>query len=384
MLRLSLVVMCCFVCGTAFGEMKTWDGKHAIDRIDVTVVYFVPKDRTPLSDWQQRVDYFRRRLELFHRREFEGQSTLTTSRQDEPLVSELTSAELREGDANAIFFRTLRETDRRLKFAQGERDAFPILLVLSEINWRLLDDFYRLHPKDGRLVFEGNYSRNEHFPGATSGGARATYLARRGVGWGLVSADGWRVPYRGTDCVVYHEGCGHTVGLPHPEPGNKSVMSLGQYHGWISESWLDKDQKVRLGWEPNPQPDDPQLELFSRFRALPAPRVPKPDEPVRLQLDWPAETKVTSLRVRIQTAVRGPWVDVAQSWEGDTPQTATVGTFDRPTPVSYRVDATVQGGASIELWGYFQVRSDPRTNPQPSVRSVDLILPAPEEPVSSE
>lgn len=384
MIRFGLVLLCCFACDPAFGGMKTWDGKHDVDRIDVTVVYFVPRDRTPLPDWKERVDYFRRRIELFHRREFEGQSTLTTSRQDEPFISEQTTAELRPGDGDAIFFRTLREADRRLKFAQGEHTAFPILLVLSEINWRPLDDFYRLHPVDGKLVFEGNYNHSQHFPGATSGGARATYLADRGVGWGLVSADGWRVPYRGTDCVVYHEGCGHTVGLPHPEPGDNSVMSFGQYRGWISESWIDKEQKIRLGWQPKPPPADPQLKLFSKFRALPEPRVPKPNQPVHLALNWPDGAKVASLRVRIQTSVRGPWIEVAQAWDGDAPHSAAVGTFDRATPVSYRCDAVLKDGSTAELWGYFQVRAKPDENPQPSVASPDLIIPMPKPKPSSE
>ena len=136
-----------------------------------------------------------------------------------------------------------------------------------------------MKPSEIGFVFEGNYNGGQHFPGAASGGARALYNPRRGIGWGLVSADGWRVPYRGSDCVVYHEGCGHTVGLPHPEPGNGSVMSMGQYRGWISESWLDKEQKTRLGWTPDDVSLDKQLELFSTFRAIPSPLVPEPEQP---------------------------------------------------------------------------------------------------------
>ena len=206
-----------FIAETARAELKTWDGKHAIDRIEVTVVYFVPRDRSPLPDWKERASYFCRRIERFQEREFQGQSVLKTLLQPEPFKSGRTTDQLRDGDANAIFFQTIREVDGALQFGKGERKAFPILLVLSDINWRPLDDFFRVKPTaDGKLEFEGNYSNGRHFPGAASGGARATYLADRGIGWGLVSADGWRVPYSGTDCVVYHEGVGHTVGLPHP------------------------------------------------------------------------------------------------------------------------------------------------------------------------
>ncbi|MCO6456290.1 MAG: hypothetical protein J5I93_13410 [Pirellulaceae bacterium] len=359
----------------ARADTKTWDGRHGTRKIEVKVVYFVPSDRQPLPDWRERMDYYCRRIELFHAREFQGQSVLKTVPHPEPLVSELTTAELRRGDGDAIFFRTLGETSRRLGDGRDTSDAFPVLLVLSEINWRPLDDFYRLKPHEGQLEFEGTYSDGEHFPGAASGGARATYRADQRVGWGLVSADGWRVPYRGSDCVVYHEGCGHTVGLPHPQPGNGSVMSLGQYRGWISESWLDEDQKRRVGWQPPEAAAkrDPQLELFSSFRALPQPRVPRPNQPVTLDLDWPAAAQVKSLRVRFQTAVPGPWVEVPQAWTGDAPATASLATFDRETPVSYRVDAQLQDGSTVELWGYLQVRANPRRVPQPYQLSPDLL-----------
>ncbi|MCP4785034.1 MAG: hypothetical protein GY903_17590 [Fuerstiella sp.] len=70
-------------------------------------------------------------------------------------------------------------------------------------------------------------------------------------------------------------------GLPHPEPINDSVMGAVQYRGWLSESWLDKEQKLRLGWEPEAPADDPQTVLFTTFRALPQPVVPQPGQPAR-------------------------------------------------------------------------------------------------------
>ena len=350
----AVVLACLASMSTA---TTTWDEQHDTSQLDVTVVYFVPADREPLPDWQDRASYYCRRIEQFHDREFHGTSTLTTHLIPEPLISQRTTAQLRQGDGDAIFFATLREAAERLTFGNGPRAGFPVLLVLSEINWRPLDDFYRVKPTADGFAFEGNFNGSEHFPGATSGGARATYLADRGVGWGLVSADGWRVPYRGSDCVVYHEGCGHTVGLPHPEPANGSVMSLGQYRGWISESWLDREQKIRLGWEPQDRPESPQQKLFTAFRALPEPRLPKPGEPVALRLTWPKHVKVSSLRVRYQTAIASPWVDVPQAWGGDAPQQATLASFDRETPVSYRIDVKTADGATAELWGYFQVRA---------------------------
>ncbi len=102
----------------AVADTKTWDGRWDTSKIEVSVVYFVPSDRTPLHDWNDRVRYFCKRIEQFHDREFQGQSSLKTMVHPEPLKSELTTHELRKGDADAIFFRTLQECDRRLKFAQ--------------------------------------------------------------------------------------------------------------------------------------------------------------------------------------------------------------------------------------------------------------------------
>jgi len=363
--------------------LKTWDGRHSIDAIEVTIVYFLPRDREPLPDWKERVDYFARRIEQFHQREFEGQSKLRSIVRPEPFRSARTTSQLRDGDGDFIFFQTLREVDSTLDFGAGERNAFPILLVLSDINWRPLDDFYRAVPEEKGWKFEGNLSGGRHFPGSSLGGARATYLSGRGVGWGLVSADGWRVPYSGSDCVVYHEGLGHTVGLPHPEPGNGSVMSQGQYRGWLSESWLDDDQKARLGWTPAETKLDRSRDLYSTFTAIPVPVVPRPQEPVSLKLTWPPETHLNRLRVRIQTDLAGPWVEVAQLQDTPAPESIAVGTLDRPTPVAYRIDAETRDQKTVELWGYFQVRSQPDRLPQPRQEITSAGAPPRPRPTSA-
>lgn len=351
----------------AFAQLKTWDGKHAIDKIEVTVVYFLPRDRTPLPDWKERAEYYCRRIEKFHAREFGEQSTLKAVLREEPLRSARTTEQLRSGDGDFVFFQTLREADAALNFARGERTAFPILLVLSDINRKPLDDFWRARPDgQGGWEFEGNYNRGRHFPGAESGGARATYLSDRGVGWGLVSGDGWRVPYCGSDCVVYHEGVGHTIGLPHPEPADRSVMSLAQYHGWISESFVNAKQKERLGYKPPPGAAAADT-LFTKFTALPSPTIPLVNEAAGLRLTWPDAAALKSLRLRIQTDIAGPWREVAVALPdgADPPEQVTLGKFDHPTPVSYRLDVELTTGEREELWGYFQVRAARDTAPFP-------------------
>lgn len=349
--------------------LKTWDGRHSIDHIEVTMVYFLPSDRTALPDWKDRVEYFASRIKNFHAREYDGQSELRVIVREEPFVSELATAKLREGDANAIYFRTLREVAAGIDFPDEPAETFSILLVLSDINWRPLEDFYRVHPTEDGFEFEGQFINGYHFPGAASGGARAAYLADQGVGWGLVSADGWRVPYRGTDCVVYHEGVGHTVGLPHPEPQDGSVMSLAQYRGWINESWLKESQKRRMGWTP-PEEDQEPNRLFTAFRALPEPKVPHPGEPVSLACDWPEGATVESCRVAVQTELLGPWREIEVPKSDSPPETISLGTFEAETPVSYRIQTTTANGETVELWGYFQVRSDPET---PLIPPVEVV-----------
>ena len=90
--------------------------------------------------------HFSRRIEQFHDREFQGQSTLKVDVQPEPFRSVRTTEQLRDGDANFVFSQTLNEVDERLHIGRGERAGFPVLLVLSDINWRPLDDFFRVKP----------------------------------------------------------------------------------------------------------------------------------------------------------------------------------------------------------------------------------------------
>ncbi|WP_435021557.1 hypothetical protein TA3x_002438 [Tundrisphaera sp. TA3] len=341
-------------------RMRTFDGKHPIDDIEVTFVYFVPEDREPLADWHDRLGYFAKRIEAFHRRELDGQSNLKVIVRPEPFRSAKTAEEVRGNDPNATFYNTVNETRKALKWPGESRKAFPILLVLSEINWRELDDFRRTRVVDGKEVHEGNIGRGgRHFPGAESGGARATYWSREGFGLGLVSADGWRVPYSGSDCVVYHEGVGHTIGLPHPEPVDGSVMGVAQYQGWINETFLNVDQKKKLNWlPPQERRNDASEALFTAFTALQDPTVPKAGEPVALRVRWPAGAKVKSLRIRYQTELAGPWIEgkAEIGTAGEPPARVPLATFERATPVSYRVDAALEGGEAVEIWGYFQVK----------------------------
>lgn len=350
-------------------RLTTWDGRHAIGVIDATLVYFVPADRTPLADWAERLGWFAERITRFHAREFAGQSRVRVTVHPRPVVSALPTRLVRAGDASAVFDRTLREVEAAVGFGAAA-DGFPVLVVLSDVNWRPLDDFSRQEPVPGGWRFAGSLADDgSHVPGARAGGSRAVYLADAGKGWGLVSADGWRVPMRGSDCVVYHEGIGHAIGLPHTDPLDGSVMGLGQYRGWLGESWVDESQKRRLGWQPPGRPAERGADLLGGFRALPRPATPRPGEAVALALERPAGAALATGRVEVQTSLRGPWVTLpltgSQLDEGLVP----LGSFDRPGGVAYRVRvATAPGaaaGEAAEVWGYFQVRAEPAVPPVP-------------------
>ncbi len=340
----------------------TFDGRYEIGSIDLTVVYFVPKDRKPLFDWRERVDYFCKRLVLFQRRESGGRSALHIHVHPDPLIVAKSSEEIRGKNAGETFDNSIGAARSQLKWpAKG--DGFTILLLLSDINWRELDDFHRTIRVDGVPKFEGSVdSEGRHFPGAPSGGSRASYVADEALGVGLVSGDGWRVPYSGSDCAVYHEGVGHPIGLPHPEPLDDSVMGAAQYKYWINQTWVDRSQKQALGWDDdggdgiaNRAERKPASDLFTAFTALPTPTIPKPNEPVKLRFTWPERSKLREIRIRVQTDLSGPWQTVPVSGAGSPPASLPLGSFDRPTPVSYRVDAVLEDGQAAELWGYFQV-----------------------------
>lgn len=353
------VALVCFLLASSDAAraetVRTFDGRHSINEITVMAVYFVPEGRMLLPDWRERVDYYAARLEAFHTREFGGRSTLKVTVIPAPLRSPHSPDEMRGGNQNGIFWRTVKEVRTALQWPERNGGVFPILLILSDINWRELDDFRRARMVDGTWQHEGHVGGDgRHFPGAESGGARAVYLADEGAGVGLVSADGWRVPYSGSDCVVYHEGVGHTIGLPHPDPMNDSVMGTAQYRFWLNETWLDAAQKVKLGLTAKGAARQLHSDLFSIFAALPEPLVPAPGEPVTLKITMPAGAEVKTQTVETQTQLFDPW---------KTHATASLGAFPGPTPVSYRIRLTLTDGQTTQLWGYFQVKAAPGVTP---------------------
>ena len=167
---------------------------------------------------------------------------------------------------------------------------------------------------------------------AESGGARATYRPDEGLGMGLVSGDGWRVPYSGSDSVFYHEGVGHPIGLPHPEPLGDSVMGIAQYKFWINQTWVNPSQKPAPGWSDGTGLRSVRLptktytnDLFTVFTAVPNPLVPTPKEPVKLEFTWPEGSKLRAIKIQVQTDLRGRWRTLPVGSAGPTPASLSLG-----------------------------------------------------------
>jgi hypothetical protein len=130
-------------CEVAAGRPPhTFDGKYEIAKIDLTVVYLVPRDRNPLVDWRDRVDYFIKRIRAFHHRESAGLSELEVCVHARPLIVLKTSREIRGDNADQTFENSTSEARSALRWPR-KRQGFPVLLVLSDINWREMDDFRR-------------------------------------------------------------------------------------------------------------------------------------------------------------------------------------------------------------------------------------------------
>lgn len=161
----------------------TFDGRYDIGTIDLTIAYLVPQDRRPLVDWRERVDYFAKRIVLFHNRESGGRSTLRVHVHPEPLNVEETTQKIRGKSPDETFDNSTRIARSALAWP-GKRDGFPILHVVSEINWREMDDFRRITLVDGMPAFDGSVdAEGRHFPGAQAGGAGRRTRRMKGLAW---------------------------------------------------------------------------------------------------------------------------------------------------------------------------------------------------------
>lgn len=344
--------------------LRTVGGAHPIDRIHLVGVYYLPPGRQPLPDWKERLAYFLDRAAKFHHRELAGQSRVAWEIRPEPYVPVPEPG--RPKDANDWFWRVANEVRARAWTRQPEK-GFPLILIFTDTNFCPgYDDWRRVcdpaacicpdHPRGcpGHVTASG-----EERPGSACGGSRAVYWPSESLGIGVISGDGWRVPVKGSDCVAYHEGIGHAIGLPHPEPMNDTVMGRAQYTSSLNRTTLDPAQKKTLGWEPVPPV---AADLFSGFDTGYTPRAPTVGQPVTLTATVPSASRPRSLKAEYQTRF-GPWTRLGPPRLDETPDSGesiryewTLPPFDRPVFVSYRIFVDGAAGEREQQWDLFRVR----------------------------
>jgi len=345
--------------------MHVYGATDSIETLDIQVVYYVAQDVEPLADWHDRISYHLERVKKFHEREFCGQSEFDYSIYPSPFIASATRCGFPQDDVNRFYWHVINEVWHSGKI-QFTGQGFPILLVLSDVNFSPgYDDWTRTC--DGKTCIfppphskcSGHVNENgEDRPGSRCGGARSVFWPEKHIGLGLVTADGWRVPIKGTDCVVYHEGIGHAIGLPHPEPINNSVMGLAQYVDSINLAWVDDDQKTKLGWKPV---EVDHSSLFSTFQVSHSPTRPSAREHVRIKAVFPSRYTAQSIVAEYQTGLREPFRSLGKPEITKTEEISTA-VWELPLiplgeSVGYRVCIRTQSGETEEIWHYLKIRN---------------------------
>lgn len=352
--------------GETPAPLHVFGATDAIARVEVGVAYYLPRGRVPLPDWRERVEYHMKRVQSFHHREFGRQSVLTYRVLPEPFTASAARDGLPKDDVNHFFWHIVNEVweSGKLTFSP---EAFPIVLVLSDVNFSPgYSDWTRECDGKGCLFPEPHSdcaghvaSTGEDRPGTRCGGARALFWPENHIGLGLVTADGWRAPMTGTDCVIYHEGVGHSLGLPHPEPINDSVMGLAQYVYPLNQTWIDEDQKEAMGWVKH---EIDQTDLFSAFTVSHTPARPTAEDTVTVTAKLPKPFAVQSIQLEYQTGLWLPFrpADFTGREERDESQCFfwKIGPVSLGQSIGYRVRVEVRGGQREEFWSYYKVRGN--------------------------
>lgn len=363
-LALIALVMTCGVghCPAAgdTARLHTVGGGHDISRIQLLGVYYLPPGRLPMPDWRERLAYYLSRAAKFHERELAGQSRIAWKIHATPFVP---ATPPRSKDVNDWFWRIAGDVRRKVA-VPAPTHGFPIVLIFADTNFCPgYDDWNRTcNPKKCICKPHGNSCQGhvtntgEERPGTSCGGSRAVYAKSLHIGIGVISGDGWRVPAKGSDCVAYHEGIGHTIGLPHPDPINDTVMGLAQYRTSLNNAILDDAQKRLLGWAPVPIE---RTDLFSTFSTDHAPLAPVVGEAVVIAATFAAGRVPASVSAQYQTWL-GEWTTLPAPRRVPTPRGArlewTLPRFDESCFVSYRIFAENSPAEREQQWSLFRVR----------------------------
>lgn len=357
---------------SAAPSLHTVGGKHDITRIHLTGVYLLPPGRVAIPDWRQRIEFYLSRVAKFHERELTGQSRIVWEIRPTPYVP--TAPQTRPKDANEFFWRIAGEV-REKAWKRAPNKGFPIVLVFSDTNFCPGYDEWSRACDAAKCICEphgpgcnGHVTREgEERPGTCCGGARAVYWPEQNMGFGLLTADGWRVPLKGSDCVVYHEGVGHAIGLPHPDPIDNSVMGLAQYVTSLNVTSIKTAQKESLGWKRTPPADGAPVEktsVFSAFNTDYTPRVPTVRDRVIINATFSVDNVPRGVTAQYQTAF-GAWTALPEPRRIES--SAAPGQprmlrlewrlplFNKPMFVSYRIIADTGPREQEQQWNLFRV-----------------------------
>ncbi|MDX9752994.1 MAG: hypothetical protein RBU29_03485 [bacterium] len=345
-------------------SVHVYGATDSIQRIDAHAVYFVPNGSRPLPDWQDRIHYLMERTKSFHQREWAGQSTLNFTLFQEPFISKTKQGQFPSDDPNNFFWAIINEVWHSGKI-EFDPSALPILVVFSDNNFSPGYDDWTRECNGVGCPFPAPHSKcagyvlanGEDRPGSRAGGSRSVFWPEMHIGLGLVTADGWRVPVKGSDCVVYHEGLGHSLGLPHPEPIDNSVMGLAQYIDSIQITWIDKNQKLVMGWQ---ETEIQKNDLFSNFTISHSPTPPVLGEPLTLIAEFPGPQVPRSIMAEYQTNLWDPFQSLGKPAFGIA-KDHYIATWTLPAHVhgrcfAYRITVESQDGQTEQIWNYAKIR----------------------------
>lgn len=196
--------------------VKQYGGTETIDKLNVRVVYFVPKGKMIDKDWEKKITWVMSKCKNFHEAEFELHSFFEYNLYPSPLIGE----HYTEFYQKKWYYSIGDETSERLGFPSEEK-GYPILVV-----------FFEGEQADGGGCLGGLYK---------DGGL----VVISGEVMDSLPVDGIEKEGNFPSSVVYHE-IGHALGLPHEERHGLSVMGAKGTYAGLDNTSIDREQLAQM------------------------------------------------------------------------------------------------------------------------------------------
>lgn len=200
-------------------------GNPAVSLANVAIraFYVVPKDRAPYATWNSRVTDLAQQAASFHEREFGGASHAMVAVYPNVVVSTKTTQELRQVSFQRDF------CEQVSKIVPPNRNTFTSYAVFADFGeYDNVNGFCEANQKN---IAPTCSARAGSPTIAQCFGSASDYLSdfygSGYMGCGVITEDGWKNDIPGVSSVVYHEGVGHTMAMPHLKPPSQTgVMGL--------------------------------------------------------------------------------------------------------------------------------------------------------------